>query len=71
MADPIAGGGDATTQGRRPSDTEELVGETAASQPLTSPDHAVQPPETESRSARTPHSIGAEDDEAEEELGHS
>ena len=36
-------------EGARPSDTEELVGGTAASERLTDRTHAVQPGEAESR----------------------
>jgi hypothetical protein len=37
--------------GRRPSDTEELVGGTAASERLTDREHAVQPGEAGAREA--------------------
>ena len=68
--------GDAdATQGRRPSDTEELVGDTAASDPLTDVGHVVQPSESASRergaSSRSGQPGDASDDDAEEELGHS
>jgi hypothetical protein len=36
-------------EGARPSDTEELVGGTAASERLTDRSHAVQPGEADSR----------------------
>ena len=36
-------------EGARPSDTEELVGGTAASERLTDRSHAVQPGESDSR----------------------
>jgi len=38
---------DETASGRRPSDTENLVGDTAASDSLTDPRHAVQPGEAD------------------------
>ena len=41
-------------QGERPSDTEWLAGETAASEPLTD-DERVQPSESESREERERH----------------
>ena len=40
-------------QGVRPSDTETLVGETAASEPLTDA-RRVQPPENETRAGDAP-----------------
>ena len=75
MPDPNARdrGADAPAQGRRPSDTEQLVGDTAASRPLTG-DQRVQPPETASREAAGRDVGGREpplDDDAEAELGHS
>ncbi len=61
------------TQGRRPSDTEELIGETAASRPLTESER-VQPAEAASRdrggAGRGGQTDGGSDD-AEAELGHS
>ena len=66
--------GDAA-QGRRPSDTEELVGDTAASEPLTDAGHVVQPSEAASRdqgaSSRAGQPADRSDDDAEAELGHS
>lgn len=68
--------GDAdATQGRRPSDTEQLIGDTAASDPLTDAHHVVQPAEAASRergaSSRSGQPADASDDDAEAELGHS
>ena len=66
--------GDAT-QGRRPSDTEELIGDTAASDPLTDAGHVVHPSESASReggaSSRGGRPADGSDDDAEAELGHS
>jgi hypothetical protein len=59
-------------EGRRPSDTERLVGETAASERLT--DSArVQPAEAEERRARAarPNVPTDDDSDREAELGHS
>lgn len=61
--------------GSRPSDTEGLVGDTPASEPLTTAPR-VQPPERESRSGddapRTADGAPTgEDAEREAELGHS
>lgn len=62
--------------GERPSDTEQLVGDTPASERLTSAPR-VQPPERESRDGDAPGATGARgapserDEEREAELGHS
>ena len=72
---------DGQEEGDRPSDTERLVGETPASEALTSAPR-VQPPERESRGASVPPPDGGagergaarttgEDAEREAELGHS
>ena len=72
---------DPDTQGRRPSDTQQLVGDTAAREPPTAaprvqPDDAEErarrpglTPEGAPRSGSTPADRQA--DGAEEELGHS
>ena len=73
MSDPSARdrGEDAASQGRRPSDTERLVGETAASEPLTSAPR-VQPSERSSREgAAAGRPLPPDDEDAEAELGHS
>ena len=63
-----------TTSGRTPSDTEALVGETAASEPLTARPR-VQPAESASRPAtdQPAHAESPTDARADEEaeLGHS
>ena len=63
--------------GRLPSDTESLMGDTAASEPLTTSPR-VQPPETDSRpgargeGARPEPRIPTDDAaDADAELGHS
>ena len=60
--------------GERPSDTERLVGDTPASEPLTTAPR-VQPPERESREGDAPPPAGSvrtdRDAEREAELGHS
>lgn len=61
-------------QGDVPSDREALVGETAASEPLTARP-VVQPPERATRSGKNDGSTGrpSNDDDADaaEQLGHS
>jgi hypothetical protein len=75
--DDVAGSerGDEQRQGRVPSDSEQLVGETAASEPLTATP-GVQPPEVDDRTGNaggtgrgTVPTDPASDREA--ELGHS
>jgi hypothetical protein len=76
MSDPTSRrrGDDAPTQGSRPSDTEQLVGDTAASRPLTDAQR-VQPAEAASREGpgrEGPAERRSDlDDDAEAELGHS
>ena len=66
--------GDGERAGERPSDTEGLVGDTPASEPLTT-SARVQPPERESRGTGAPRTADGvptgEDAEREAELGHS
>ena len=62
---------DDTTQGRRPSDTERLVGDTPASEPLTAAPR-VQPAETSSREdSAAGRRLAPDEEDAEAELGHS
>jgi hypothetical protein len=72
---------DPDTQGQRPSDTQALVGDTAASDELTRAPR-VQPPESEERARQlglTPDgaprsgstAVDPQADGEEEELGHS
>jgi hypothetical protein len=73
MSDPTGRdrGDDAAPQGRRPSDTERLVGDTASSEPRTTAPR-VQPAETASRAdSAAGRRLAPDEEDAEAELGHS
>ena len=71
MAQERSGAGE-QAEGRRPSDTESLVGETAASERLTDTVR-VQPGEAQEREERgaRPNVPTDDDSDREAELGHS